>query len=122
MYALLQNASAFISYVGGLIVVAEENQPADILLLAKDAVVFTQNFDAPCISLGPFRSAGAIAIFGYHDGLVGKCLVDLFHVAAKIVRSAAIPTFVVFVPFHKIHESLDVSRAVTLQPVVTLQA
>src|SRR5260370_42174128 len=122
MYALLQNASAFISYVGGLIVVEKKIQPADILLLAKDAVVFTQNFDAPCISLGPFRSAGAIAIFGYHDGLVGKCLVDLFHVAAKIVGSAAIPAFVVFVPFHQIHDSPAVSRGVTLQRVGSVGA
>src|SRR6266403_129456 len=108
VHALLHDASALVSDVRAVIVVAEENQSADIFLLAKDAVVFAQNFDAPGISLGPFRRAGAIAIFRYYDGLAGKCLVDLFHIAAKIVGSAFIPTFVVFVPFHKIHESGDV--------------
>jgi hypothetical protein len=73
---LLEDTDALVSDVRPVVVVVEEDGPSDPRIIPKDRVVGLEDLRPADVVLGPVGGAGAVAVFGDDDGLVGKGPVD----------------------------------------------
>ena len=93
-----------------VVVIAEENQPADIRLFTKHGVVRFKDMDAMLVSFRAVGGAGAVAVLGNHDRLIRKGGMNFVEALADSVRAARIPGAEIFVAFDEIHQTGNVFR------------